>query len=276
MHPLPTCASGMTRVSKELFPDKVVIICPEPQSTDPTCPICGGARYTRHDVPFGHPAFGKAIPCQCQRNEQQKRAGQGTYTWLGASEDEAQTLASMTFETFHSAYQPEAYREACEFARQTSVNLAEQPNILMVGSNGTGKTHLVAAILNELRFSYCTCLFTTVPHLFSVLYSASFERKTQILAQAAQASLLCLDDLDKLHVREDGGTYQKQTLFELVNQRYLAHKPTLITTNAQDGLHPWLDKATLSRLFSNIRGIKMDGQDYRQIKRKREVGQRSV
>jgi len=267
MHPLPTHAAGMTRVSKELFPDRAVISAPEPQPASPACTICGGARYTRHDVPFGHPAFGKAIPCQCQRNEQQKRAREGTYTWLGASEDEARTLTDMTFATFKPDYQPEAHREASEYALQARADLARRPNLLLAGSNGTGKTHLAAAILNELRFSHCTCLFTTVPHLFSVLYAASFERKTQIIAQASQASLLCLDDLDKLHMREDGGTYQKQILFELVNQRYLGHRPTLITTNAQDGLHLWLDRAALSRLFGNICGLKMDGQDYRQLKR---------
>src|SRR5437879_7889717 len=36
------------------------------------CPSCKGAGYLRIDVPFGHPGFGKPLPCHC-RVEQTKQ-----------------------------------------------------------------------------------------------------------------------------------------------------------------------------------------------------------
>jgi DNA replication protein DnaC len=52
-------------------------------------------------------------------------------------------------------------------------------------------------------------------------------------------------------------------LFEILNSRYVAKLPTMITTNEEDDLERWLGKAVLSRFFSHVMLLNMDGPDYR-------------
>lgn len=125
-----------------------------------------------------------------------------------------------------------------------------------MGNYGVGKTHLSAAILNEIRAAGIPCLCTTVPDLFNAIYAADFEEKESTIRQASTTQVLLLDDLDKLHIKqsqapgERPGTYQKEKLFEILNSRYVAKLPTMITTNERDDLERWLGKAVLSRFLA--------------------------
>ena len=256
-HPI----TARVNAKQKIFDDTTRPRCPQPLApNNDVCSVCKGAGFLRHNVPYGHPAFGKISRCMCTIVEEKKRTRERAYTWMGASEDEVRTLESMTFQTFDRTFQPEAYDKAREYARQARANLNATPNFVFAGSNGTGKTHLATSILNELRDAGFACLFTTAAHFFQVLHET--ESQVRLITQAAQADILCLDDLDKLHVRE-GGEYQKKMLFELINRRYTAHKPTIITTNVCDKLDKWLEKGAISRLIGNGYGHEMHGQDCR-------------
>ncbi len=173
-----------------------------------------------------------------------------------------------TFDNFTESYQPKAYQEARAWvtrfiqARQYSDTFSS--NLLLTGGYGTGKTHLAAAILNTLRAQCIPCLFCTAQDLFNALYAAEFEAKQSLLEQASTISLLVIDDLDKLYVRQDtDGAYQKRTLFDILDKRYKRKLPTIITTNEQQGYGQWLDGATISRLYERITALAMNGTDYR-------------
>ena len=60
---------------------------------EPTCPICGGQRWVRHDVPVTHADFGKAFPCTCQleASEEQRMDRLHRFSNMGR-------LAEVTFE----------------------------------------------------------------------------------------------------------------------------------------------------------------------------------
>ncbi|HEY0756770.1 MAG TPA: ATP-binding protein [Ktedonobacteraceae bacterium] len=231
---------------------------------EPVCQICKDMRFTHRDVAYGHPDFGKAFPCNCKKAMQKSCARGETFTWLGASQELAQALEKMTFETFQASYQSTAYHNAHSWAILASQDPTGQPNIVFTGNNGTGKTHLAAAILHKVREHAYTCLFTTASRLFQSLYAATYERQESIFNQASRADILCLDDLDKLHTREDSN-YQKKKLFDIINERYIARKPTIITTNVFDDLNEWLTIDSLSRLSRSILVIRMEGEDYRPI-----------
>ena len=204
----------------------------------------------------------------------QKRTASKTYTWLGI--DQAR-LELMTFETFRPEMQPEQFQrgmiEAKGYAEgYASMCLASpvgQPNLLFQSqAYGLGKTHLASAIVNRLREHGVPCLFATAQDLFNSLYAAPFEEKPLILKQASDTPLLVLDDLDKLHVpSETDGVFQKRTLFDILDRRYKGCRPTIITTNVQD-LTPWLNDATISRLYEAMQPVIMAGMDYRLIKRR--------
>ncbi len=192
-----------------------------------------------------------------------------TYTWLGDNESD---LPGKSFDDFTWALQPKAFEECVNFARRfieaRQYGDTFSKNILLMGSYGTGKTHLAAAILNTLRAQCIPCLFGTAQGFFNALYSKSFEDKAHLIEQASNTPLLVLDELDKLYYAQKddpelSGAYQKKTLFEMLNKRYNSKKPTIITTNEQNDLGMWLDGATISRLYERVTLLPMNGVDYR-------------
>jgi DNA replication protein DnaC len=190
-----------------------------------------------------------------------------TYTWLGDEEDD---LSGKSFEGFNSMYQPEAFNECSNYARlfvdARRVGETFSRNLLLTGGYGTGKTHLAAAVLNQLRAHMIPCLFCTAQGFFTVLYSKSFEGKQSLMDAAVVTPLLVIDELDKLYVKmHDDMSYQKSTLTEILDRRYKRRLPTIITTNEENDLGVWLSGATISRLFEKerITLLAMNGTDYR-------------
>jgi DNA replication protein DnaC len=135
----------------------------------------------------------------------------------------------------------------------------------MMGGYGTGKTHLAASILNELRTQMIPCLFCTAQGFFNALYKA--DDKNGLMDAAVRTPLLVIDELDKLYVKmHDEMSYQKSQLTEILDRRYRRRLPTILITNEQKDLGIWLNGATMSRLQEKITMLQMNGTDYRSKK----------
>lgn len=245
-----------------------------------TCAECGASVLPR---PMANGYLRRQCRCSAARNERAatrqlafdttsalaRLRTSRTYTWLGALSEEP-GLEQKTFADFEARLQPAAFRACQEYAASFEVGNAP-PNVLLMGSVGTGKTHLAAAIANALRARGVGVLFATAPSLFDALYAADFERKADLLSRAASTSLLVLDDLDKLYIKpnediEQTGRYQKMTLFDILDRRYKRRLPSVITTNEQRHLEKWLDGATLDRLYERCLLLSVNGASYRQRK----------
>src|SRR6266508_6071992 len=48
-------------------------------SSTAACPHCDGAGYYKEEVPYGHPNFGKLMPCVCKHQELSQRAAEKLY-----------------------------------------------------------------------------------------------------------------------------------------------------------------------------------------------------
>lgn len=178
------------------------------------------------------------------------------YLHLVVSEPLFPPLALKRFHDFEQKSQPEAFDAAYAFA--------ERPvgTLILHGGFGTGKTHLAAAICNELREErqQRSC-FCTAPELFLALARCmrKGEDETELLYHARTAPVLVLDDVDKAKHSE----YREQVYFDILNPRTDAGLPTVITTNKLEELERYVGGAVYSRLCLQQIAVEMIGNDYR-------------
>jgi len=183
----------------------------------------------RLKVPVGHPLFGKAVPCICKRREiREKRLAQ-----LRKASN-LQHLRHMTFETFQvgedvSTEVAFSLRDALNTAREFAAD--PQGWLLFMGPYGCGKTHLAAAIANYRVEHGQPVLFVVVPDLLDYL-RASYAPTSPVsyderFEQVRDIELLILDDLGT----QNATPWAVEKLYQLLNYRYNAGLPTVITTN---------------------------------------------
>lgn len=234
---------------------------PQPAATRPdVCPLCKGAGFTRADVPFGHPAFGKPVECKCKL-EQKKEAQrlrlreQSQIDHLAAFQEEA-------FETFQ-LWLP-GVQAAYEAVAQWS--LAPLGWLLLEGPNGCGKTHLAVATAKCCIEQGIAVLFAVVPDLLDDLrttfapgaeecYDETFQRMKQV-------EILILDDLGA----QSNTAWAQEKLFQLLNYRYNARLATMVTTNRIDleGIEPRIRSRLRDKRL--VRRIAMtEAQDFREM-----------
>jgi DNA replication protein DnaC len=107
--------------------------------------------------------------------------------------------------------------------------------LLFCGDNGVGKTHLAVAVLRELVTTKgVRGQFWDFHELIREIKS-SYDRETrttelQVLQPVVDTDVLVLDDLGAWKMTD----WMNDTLFYILNSRYMAKRPTIITTNFQD------------------------------------------
>jgi len=186
----------------------------------------------RVDVPIGHPDFGKAIPCECKLKEieESRLSDLRRISNLGL-------LSRMTFDSFVAegyGLNPEMQRnlrKAYELAKE----FAENPKgwLILFGGYGCGKTHLAAAIADHRLSQGKPALFVVVPDLLDHL-RAAFSPTSEVpyderFEEVRTAPLLILDDLGT----QSSTPWAQEKLYQILNYRYNAQLPTVITTNRE-------------------------------------------
>ncbi|MGQ9489448.1 MAG: ATP-binding protein [Anaerolineae bacterium] len=167
------------------------------------------------------------------------RAGQdslGFFDRTGRGLSSLALHADQTFENFSlrtgerlEPDQLESLRRAYNLARA----FAEQPSgwLVFQGTYGCGKTHLAAAIANyRVASGQPAPMFVVVPdlldHLRATFSPTSTTTLDRVFEQVKTAPLLILDDLGT----ESATPWAREKLFQLLNYRYAARLPTVITT----------------------------------------------
>ena len=150
------------------------------------------------------------------------------------------------FETFEVQRRNSSPAESANLreVKQSAMSFAEDPQgwLVLIGASGSGKTHLAAAISNELRASgQDDIMFVVVPDLLDYLRAAfnpdSTDSHQRRFDELKRVPLLVLDNLGT----ESATPWAKEKLFQLLNYRHSALLPTVITTTiAEKRLDPWL------------------------------------
>lgn len=143
-------------------------------------------------------------------------------------------------------------------------------NLFFYGTVGTGKSFLSGCIAKELIESGHSVIYFSASGLFDTLSKAKFDyRNTEELHKAYedlfQCDLLIIDDLGT----EYTNNFINSQLFSLINERHLAKKAVIISTNLslEDFRGRYSDRI-FSRITSHYEVCKITGPDIRMYKKK--------
>jgi DNA replication protein DnaC len=228
---------------------------------EPVCPICGGVGFLRQDLPIDDPNFGKLIPCVCQQNKITRAAQTRLYQMSNL-----ESFKKMTFDSFSvqgrlglGDEQIVSLQNALSHARQFAAN--PRGWLMLMGSYGSGKTHLAAAIANTCVEYGMPTLFLTVPDLLDWLrysYDAADTNFETRFEEIRNVGLLVLDDLGA----QNATAWASEKLFQIIDYRYIRRLPMVVTSNQRledldDRIRSRLQDPELSTLVS------VNAPDYR-------------
>jgi len=222
----------------------------------PVCDRCGGSGYVG------------ATMCECLaelcRQEQKKEL-----TFLNVGRE--------TFDQFRLDYYPEGFdpkigaspRAIMERNFKTCKSFAQQfslksGNLLFNGGTGLGKTFLSACIARTVADRGFSVVYESAGHLFSKLERAKFygdETAREDVKKYTVCDLLIIDDLGT----EMPGQFVTSAFYNLLNDRLLAGKPMVISTNlnVMEELPKRYSAQVVSRLQGNFKLLPFVGEDIR-------------
>ena len=169
-------------------------------------------------------------------------------------------LVELTWD--HRTFPVAVQRQALQQALRDAHLYAEAPTgwLFLCGPCGAGKSHLAAAIANELAGAGWGVTYASVPELLRFVRGG-------IGGGEADARLEALMHIDLLMLDDIGAEYltawAQEQLFILLNARYLADRATILTSN--DRLEA-LPTRLQSRIAELSRIIWLPVSDYRRVR----------
>ncbi len=223
-----------------------------------TCPICGDTGYVDH----------QKCSCLIQLTKM-----------LGAEQLNAiSPLNLSTFESFRLDYYPDTPDEngivprrqmerVLQFCSKYAAGFhPKSQSLFMIGNTGLGKTHLSLAIARGVLEKGYSVIYGSAQDLFRNIEKEHFGRENESkdsLETILSCDLLILDDLGA----EFDSNYYTSCLYNIVNSRIGAEKPTIITTNLSAAqLQNKYSDRIVSRLFTMYQLLRFAGKDIRQLK----------
>ena len=221
------------------------------------CPRCLNRRWVAspNPLPVDHPDFGRAVPCECQiqasvtgRTSRLRR-----YANMGA-------LSNLTFDTLDLAEWPKGSENAMllHSALEATRAYAEDPTgwLVLTGPNGTGKTHLAAAIANRCIEQGRATFFVHVPNLLDDLrstYAPTSEISySELFEQVNEAPLLIMDGLGA----QSPTPWAQEKLQQICNHRANSNLPTVVTTSADLAeIDPYITARIANRRTSRVLAV---------------------
>lgn len=188
------------------------------------CGQCDTAKQCRVDFGSGV----RIVCCQCacdiRREEAERRARQDRERRIRARAMRSVgvpdgKLASCRFD---AAQDTPELQKCRRYADNWDEMKIQNSGLLLWGNTGNGKTFAAACIVNALIDRGIPAMITSFPRIL-----ASGMDKQDIVCAARRYPLLVLDDLGA----ERSSEYALETVYMVIDERYKAKKPLIVTTN---------------------------------------------
>lgn len=156
-----------------------------------------------------------------------------------------------------------------QFVADMPANLAAGTNLVLFGTVGTGKDHLLVAALREAVRAGTTARYISGMDLWAQMRGAFADDKNEssVLRDLTRCDVLAISDpIPPFGTLTD---FQTQVLYRIVDARYRARKPTWMTINVADGEQAAtkLGAANVDRLKDHAVMVRCEWDSYRQAKR---------
>ncbi len=228
-----------------------------PLDEGPACPLCGDTGYVGAQM------------CSCLhelcRQEQRKELTSLLHSGADRFED-------FRLDVYPDAYDPELgtsprrlmqsnFNDCRKYAASFS---PASPSLLFSGGTGLGKTFLSACIARQVADSGFGVIYETATRLFADFeaekFAADREENRGLTRKYLACDLLIIDDLGT----EMTTQFTVSALYTVVNDRMMAHKPTILSTNLTDTqLEARYSPQIASRLLGTYRFVQFAGEDIR-------------
>lgn len=218
------------------------------------CAVCGEAKQHWFEVPGLISKRKRSRMCRCDRErrdaeeaEQKRKAMEQRIAYYRKEGLTDEQYRECTFDKDDGA-DPKAsefckkYVENWEWAQEKNAGL------MLWGDVGGGKTFLAACIANALIDKDIPVMMTTIPKLVTAMTRDFGVDRGSILRMVAKIPLLVLDDVGT----ERNTEYSNEQVYEIINERYKAKKPLIVTTNLTMEAMRTLEDTTKKRIYDRI------------------------
>ncbi|MDO5097099.1 MAG: ATP-binding protein [Peptostreptococcaceae bacterium] len=191
--------------------------------------------------------------CSCDiEKEQKEKEWNHKMEVMGLKKEcfPSMTQWEQTFDNY-IGNETKAYTIAKNYAKDFEVMKKDNVGLVFIGTVGSGKTFLASAIANELiETKQIRVKLRNFAQIINDLQKGGFDLdRNEYIRNFVSVPLLILDDLGI----ERDTTYAKEQVYQIVNSRYLEHKPTIFTTNLSlENITNSSESMEYQRIYSRI------------------------
>lgn len=229
------------------------------------CRVCGGKRQTIVTPPF-EGAQPRTVRCWCdcptqddarrQRERLEEIEKNRRLCFNGTD------MRAWSFDN-DDGKQPGLSRSLRQYADQFKKYRADGMGLLLHGPVGTGKTFFAACVANAVVSQGYKARMTNFEQIEKALWDS--EQKAQYMQELMRYDLLVLDDLGT----ERKSEYMQEIVYNVIDGRYRAGLPVIITTNLTADELTKTDEIGYSRIYDRILErclpVKVEGKSRRRM-----------
>lgn len=218
------------------------------------CSVCGERKQTFFEVEGLIPKNKVPCMCKCERDrlaaEEEARKRQEMALRIDRYRQQGMTDEQYRACTFRAddCADVKASRFCRKYVENWKWAAENNAGLLLWGDVGGGKTFLAACIANALIDKGVPATMTTLPRLVNAMQKDFGAERESVLRMVAQTPLLVLDDVGT----ERDTEYMGEQVYEIINARYKAQKPLIVTTNLTMEALKKMEDVTHRRIYDRI------------------------